>query len=86
MCKVALVQLQQVTTLGPCTACRKSQQETLKSTKGVKKMIGVKHLSYERPRELGLFSLERRRLRDLINACKYLKVGAKRFVPDSFQW
>ena len=51
-------------------------------------MKGLEHLSYEeRLIDLGLFSLEKRRLRETLSMyINTQREGAKKMEPGSFQW
>jgi len=58
------------------------QQRAMNMTKGMEHLLYKKRLT-----QLGLFSLEKRRLRGhFINIYKYLMGGVKKMEPGSLQW
>lgn len=67
---------------------RDSGDRTRRSWSASSGAKGKERLSWEEtPRERGLYSLEKKSLREhLINPCKYLQGGYHRMVPDYFQW
>ncbi|XP_052532509.1 uncharacterized protein LOC128077420 isoform X4 [Tympanuchus pallidicinctus] len=80
--------------LQPCVQFWAAQHKTDRELLGTeqrraRKMArGLEHLCYgERLSELGLFSMENRRLRgELIQVCEYLRCGGSTARMDSVQW